>query len=87
MGIVTLEREFEVFQWQHKLNILKALMIRYYEDLQNTNTTCLSDETKKYTPEQLAEKEVNELLMRDDEGFKFTSLYNNAWDILKEYLP
>ena len=87
MTAITLENEFATYAWRHKLDILKALMIKHYQDLKDTNTQCLSENIKDNSAEDLAESEVLELLLRDDDGQEFNRLYNFAWDIVKEYLP
>lgn len=87
MGIMTLEKEFEIQSWRHKTDILKAIMIKHYQDLKDTNTKCLAENIKNNSAEDLAENELYELLLRDDEGHEFNRLYNFAWNIVKEYLP
>lgn len=87
MSVMTLEKEFEAHAWQHKLSILKGIMIRHYQDLQDTNTECLSENIKNRTAEDLAEDEILELLLRDDSGEEFNRLYNFAWNIEKDFLP
>ena len=87
MGIMTLEKEFEIQSWRHKTDILKAMLIRYYQDLKDTNTKCLSEDIKNNSAQDLAENELYELLLRDDDGIEFNRLYKFGWDIVKEYLP
>lgn len=78
MGLLALEQEFRYFEIRHKLTLLKAMLVRYYQDLKDTNTKCLSSEVRNKTADELAQKELNDLIISDNFPQKFNSLYNNA---------
>lgn len=84
---MTLEREFQEYVALHKYSVLKAIMMKYYADLQGTNTICIPDFLRDDTPEKLADNELRKLLLQDKTGQQINHLYNLAWDSVKEYLP
>ena len=81
--MVTLEDEFEQFKAVHKLAILKAKMIDYYETLEQGKIN-LPDFQRDDTPEIKANKDVMYLLLTDIN--KFNSLYEKAWNELAPIL-
>lgn len=81
--MVTLEDEFEQFKAIHKLAILKAKMIDYYETLEQGKIN-LPDFQRDDTPEIKANKDVMYLLLTDIN--KFNSLYEKAWNELAPIL-
>ena len=84
---MVLEREFTRRAFVHKMAVLKAVMMKHYADLQDTNTVCIPDFLRQDTPEKLAEKEIEELLILDNNGERINHLYNIAWEVVKESLP
>lgn len=81
--MVTLEEEFEQFKALHKFSILKAMMIRYYETIQQGQVN-LPDFMRDDTPEKLADKDLKDLVLNDIN--KFNSLYEKAYTELAPLL-
>lgn len=83
MGL--LENEFEQFKALHKFSILKAMMKRYYETIQQGQVN-LPDFMRDDTPEKLADKDIKALVCRGDNLEKFNSLYEKAYTELAPLL-
>lgn len=79
---MTLEKEFEEYKALHKYSILKAKMMRYFETIEQSEIDIpefQKDEHDKNRIEFLANRELNALVLRDDNLQKFNSLYEKAW--------
>lgn len=81
-----LEKEFELRKLQHKLAVLKAVITKFYEDLQDTNAVNLPDFIRDDTPEKLADKELDEIFYNSNDKQRFEFLYNKAWEEVSESL-
>lgn len=77
-----LEQEFEQFKALHKYAILKVKMMMYHQTLEQGQIDipefCKSEEDKKRY-ENLADRDIRDLICRDDNLEKFNSLYEEAW--------
>lgn len=80
---MSLEREFEEFKALHKYAILKAMMMRYFETVQQGEVN-MPDFMRDDTPEKLADKELRKLVVNDIN--KFNSLYEKAYEELAPVL-
>ena len=82
--MITLEQEFEKFKAIHKYSILKARIMNYYSDLQDTGVN-IPYFLREDTPEKLAERDLKELLTK--RGIKeFDRLYELAYQEVSQYL-
>lgn len=73
-----LEQEFEEYKAAHKYSILKAKIMNYYADLQDTGIN-IPDFLREDTPEKLADRDLQELLSTCSGIEKFNKLYEMAW--------
>lgn len=74
---MSLEKEFEVAKLMHKCTFVKALLIKYYRDLQSTGATI--PDFLQGSPNDLATKEIINLL---DNKELFEKKYNEAYELL-----
>lgn len=81
-----LEEEFEQYKALHKYATLKAMIIQYYQDLEDGKIK-LPDFMRNDTPEKLADKDIKNLLCLSDGGEKFNRLYEAAWQVIAEIMP
>lgn len=82
--MATLEEEFEEFKALHKYSVLKAKIVMYYADLQDTGVN-IPYFLREDTPEKLAERDLKELLTK--RGIKeFNRLYELAYQEVSQYL-
>lgn len=82
----TLEQEFEEQKALHKYVILKAKIVQYYKDLNemqspNIPTFLLTDRI-----DQQADQDISEILRLPDGLYRFNSLYERAWEEIREKL-
>ena len=82
----TLEQEFEEYKAIHKYAVLKAKLIQYYTDLNesqplNIPTFLLADRIDRQ-----ADEDIKELLTLPDGISRFNSLYERAWEEIREKL-
>lgn len=81
----TLEKEFEDFKIIHKSAIVKAVAMRYYSDLYDSEVNlpeCIKSK------EDFVDRQVNtymDALMLDMNEFE--KIYNNCWNEVGRYLP
>ena len=75
---LTLEEEFEEYKILHKCKVLKAVLIPYYYDLQNTGVTipCFLN---NQTPEQQANEYIADLTLKGDNFKELNEKYEKAW--------
>lgn len=83
----SLEDEFEQYKTLHKLAILKAVITQYYKDVEDNSAKIPDFMRRGQRPEDLAEKDVRELVLRPDNLKKFNELYELAYQQLAEVLP
>ena len=79
MENITPEEEFKARKALHKYSVLMARMMKYYADLQGTGTN-IPAFMRDDTPEALAKRDIQKLLIRSDGGEKFNRLYEMAWE-------
>ncbi len=85
---MSLEQEFEEFKAIHKYSILKAVMMKYYSDLEEMREeTNMPDFMREDTPEKLAEKSIKTLILGEDGINRFNYFYDLAWNKVAECLP
>ena len=82
---ITLEQEFEEFKAIHKYSVLKAKLMKYYEDLYNTGITIPSFLQNK-TPEQSANEYISDLMLKSDDFKLFNAKYELAWNEIAPFL-
>ncbi len=82
---MTLEQEFEEIKAVHKYAVLKAKLLQYYTDLQNTGITIPSFLQPK-TPEQSADEYISELMLKGDNFKLFNTKYELAWQEIAPFL-
>ena len=82
---LSLEQEFTDFLIVHKYAVLKANLMKYYYDLQNTGITIPSF-LEKETPEEKADKFITSLMLRNDNLKLFNEKYNLAWNEIAEFM-
>ena len=75
----TLEREFEEFKAIHKYSVLKAKLIKYYDDLQNANVICFNSEDR-------ADEFILNLILKNNGYELFNEKYELAWKEIAPYL-
>ena len=78
--------EFEQYKALHKYAILKAKAIQYYRDLEENSATIPDFMRQGYTPEDMADKQLKNLLTLQDGGKTFNILYESAYKELAEVL-
>lgn len=76
---MTLEKEFRIAKFNHKITIVMAKMIDYYETIMQGSLQIPSFMGGD-TPEKLAERDVNNLIETD--MAKFDRLYEKAYNEL-----
>ena len=81
--MVSLEDEFEQYKALHKYSILKAMVIDYFQTLEQGEVN-IPDFQRDDSPEKKAEKELAKLAIADIN--RFNSLYEEAWCILAPIL-
>lgn len=86
MMSMELEKEFEFFKLRHKITVLKTVITKFYEDLQDANTVNLPDFIRNDTPEKLADKELDEIFYNSNDKQRFEFLYNKAWEQIGEII-
>lgn len=80
----TLEKEFEDFKIIHKSAIVKAVAMRYYSDLYDSEVNLPEFiESKEDVVERKANSYLIDLL---NDKARFNKVYNNCWERIKEYL-
>ena len=84
--MTTLEEEFEEFKALHKYSVLKAKIVMYYADLQDTGVN-ISYFLREDTPDKLADRDLKTLLSSKRGFEEFNRLYEIAWKELAELLP
>ena len=80
---LSLEKEFALYCYIHKITILQAKITTYYRNLNETGIKI--PEFVTVPPEKLAEKEVINLMCYSPKTFD--KLYEHAWREYAEYLP
>lgn len=76
-----LEKEFTEYKALHKYAIMKAMLMRYFQTIQQGEVN-IPDFMRNDTPEKLADAELRKLVVNDIN--KFNSLYEKAY---KELAP
>lgn len=82
-----LEYEFEKYKALHKYSIIKALAVRYFMDLEADLPQIPDFMRVGQTPEELADKQIRNLLCLPDGGATFNRIYETAYQELAEVLP
>lgn len=81
-----LEYEFEKYKALHKYSILKAMIMRYYQDLEAGLPQIPDFMRRGFTPEDMADIELRRLLCIPDGGLLFNELYETAYkELAKDY--
>lgn len=80
----TLEREFEDFKIIHKSAIIKAVAMRYYSDLYDSEINL--PEFIESKEDVVERKASNYLLELANDSSRFNKVYENCWNRIKEYL-
>ena len=84
-----LHEEFEQYKALHKFSILKAMMMRYYETLEQGQVDIpefCKDIDSKHRYELLAMRELKALICQGDNLERFNSLYEKAYTELAPLL-
>ena len=68
----------------HKYKVLKVKIMKYYQDLQDTNTVNIPDFLRDDSPEKLADRELRRLVMNPDGLGEFNRLYELAYKDVAE---
>ena len=69
----------------HKYKVLKVRIMKYYQDLQDTNTVNIPDFLRDDSPEKFADRELKRLVMNPNGLGEFNRLYEIAYkDIAKK---
>ena len=84
--MLTLENEFEQHKAAHKYAILKARIIQYYKDLEAGQVLVPDFQRIGQRPEDLADRDLKELILRPDGLKKFNELYEHAYQDIAEVL-
>lgn len=79
-------KEFEEYKALHKYAILKAKMVKYYQDLEANSPTIPDFMRQGQTPESLADGDIRNIICIPDNLEKFNSLYEKAYQELAEVL-
>ena len=84
--MTSLEREFEEFKALHKFAILKAKITQYYRDLEDGQVLVPDFLRIGQMPEDLAERDIKALVLKNDNLAEFNRLYEIAYQDLAEVL-
>lgn len=68
----------------HKYSVLKARIMKYYQDLQDTGCVNIPDFLRDDSPEKLADRELRRLVMNPDGLGEFNRLYELAYKDVAE---
>lgn len=82
----TLEQEFEEYKALHKYAILKAKITQYYRDLESEQINIPDFQRIGQRPEDLADRDLKALILRNDNLQEFNRLYELAYNDLSEVL-
>lgn len=83
--MISIESEFERAKAQHKHSILKFMIMNYFFSLLNSGELAIpNDTTEDNYIMLLAEKNIKDLILQDDNLEKFNRLYEKAY---KELAP
>ena len=77
MTDISLEEEFVQYRALHKYTVLKAMLIKYYQDLDNAQAI-----KSPVSAEERATEEIRYLVMRDTNLKEFNRLYERAYQII-----
>ena len=80
-----LENEFEQYKALHKYSVLTARIMQYYCDMDSNNLIPEFIRREQYLAR--AKKDVKKILAEDKTGTKFNSLYEKAWEDIKDSMP
>ena len=68
----------------HKYSVLKAKIIKYYQDLEDTGCVNIPDFLRDDSPEKLADRELKRLIMNPNGLGEFNRLYEIAYKDVAE---
>lgn len=80
---MTLEREFAEYKALHKYAIMKIMLMRYFQTVQQGGVN-IPDFMRDDTPARLADREIKKLVINDIN--KFNDLYEKAYEELAPLL-
>lgn len=83
---MSLEQEFEQYKAIHKFAILKARLIQYYKDLEDGTVQIPDFMRVGQRPEDLADRDIRNLISRSNNLNEFNILYEQAYKDLAEVL-
>lgn len=83
---MSLEQEFEQYKAIHKFAILKARLIQYYKDLEDGTVQIPDFMRVGQRPEDLADRDIRNLISRSNNLNEFNILYEQAYQDLAEVL-
>lgn len=83
---MNLEQEFKQYKAVHKYMILKCKIMQYYKDLEADKVTVPDFQRIGERPEDLADRDLKALILRDDNLQEFNRLYELAYQDLAEVL-
>lgn len=83
--MTSLEREFENFKIGHKSAVIKAVALKYYGDLYDSEINL--PEFIESKEDVVERKASNYLLELANDNNRFNKVYENCWERVKEYLP
>lgn len=84
--MLTLEQEFEQYKAQHMYVIVRAKLLTYYKELEADKTNVPDFMRIGQRAEDLADRDMNALLTTKDNGEKYKTLYEKAYQDLAEVL-
>ena len=70
----------------HRYGVLKARIMKYYQDLEGTGCVNIPDFLRDDSPEKLADRELKRLVMNPDGLNEFNRLYELAYKEVAERL-
>ena len=68
----------------HRYSVLKARIMKYYQDLEGTGCVNIPDFLRDDTPEKLADRELKRLVMNPNGLGEFNRLYELAYKDVAE---
>lgn len=82
----TLEQEFETYKALHKYAVLKAKIMSYYRDLNDSSSNHIPSFLLQEEFEKQADEDLRTLITLPDGLQKFNRLYQIAWDSMAELM-
>lgn len=84
--MLTLEEEFAREKFKHQYTIVKYKLVRYFRDLEDNSPQIPDFMRIGQRPEDKADREIRNLIMKPDGARLFQEAYNRAYTELSEVL-